>query len=214
LALSPRLRFEKNSVKILLEEYQATWVDAFLAERDIIGSTLSDLNPLIEHIGSTSIPGLCAKPTIDVLVGLQDDSLLDRTITPMIRRGYSYFAKYEPAMPYRRLFARLKPLAGKAPPAVVAVNDAFVRGEEFVSVANIHVLVRDTPHWHRHLAFRDFLRVHAEPRDEYGRLKMELSRHEFKKTNDYNSAKDDFIKRTQSQALAWYNDQKRLGETA
>ena len=198
---------KKDSVKILLSPYQPTWVDDFLAERDVVGSILSGYDPIIEHVGSTSIPGLCAKPTIDILVGVQDDSLLDQIITPLIGGGYTYFAKYEPAMPYRRLFARLKPLAGKAPPKVIAINDEFVRGEEFVSVANIHVLVRDTLHWHRHLAFRDFLRAQAELKDEYGRLKAELSRHEFKDTNDYNSAKNDCIKRTQSQALAWYNNQ-------
>jgi GrpB-like predicted nucleotidyltransferase (UPF0157 family) len=194
-------------VKILLAPYQSTWVDAFLAERDVIASILSDYDPIIEHVGSTSIPGLCAKPTIDILVGVQNDSLLDQTLAPLIGGGYTYFAKYEPAMPYRRLFARLKPLAGKTTPKVIAINDEFVRGEEFVSVANLHVLVRDTPHWHRHLAFRDFLRAHAELKDEYGRLKTELSRLEFKDTNGYNAAKNDLIQRTQSQALAWYNDQ-------
>ena len=196
-------------MKILLEEYKASWVDGFLAEKVIIESTLIDFQPVIEHVGSTSIPGLCAKPTIDILVGLPDENLLDKTIAPMIRQGYTYFRKYEPAMPYRRLFARLRALAGKGRPEVVDIDDEFVRGQEFVSVTNIHVVVKDTPHWHRHLAFRDFLRAHAELRDEYGRLKRDLSQREFKDSNEYNAAKESFIKQTQVQALVWYNNQDK-----
>jgi len=192
-------------MKILLEEYQARWVDDFLAEKVIIGSTLMDFHPVIEHVGSTSIPGLCAKPTIDMLVGLPDESLLDETIAPMIKQGFTYFRKYELVMPYRRLFARLRTLSGKVPPEVIDMHDEFVRGQEFISATNIHVVVKDTPHWHRHLAFRDFLRAHAELRDEYGRLKKELSQREFKDTNDYNATKDSFIKEIQAQAVAWYN---------
>jgi GrpB-like predicted nucleotidyltransferase (UPF0157 family) len=201
-------------VKILLEEYQARWADDFLAERDTLASTLIDFNPSIEHIGSTSIPGLCAKPTIDLLVGLRDDNLLDETISPMISKGYTYFSKYEPAMPYRRLFARLKALADTTPPEVIGIHDEFVRGQEFVSVANIHVVVKNTPHWRRHLAFRDFLRTHAELRDEYGRLKKELSTREFKDSNDYNAAKNSFIEKIQVQAVTWYDSQTRSSESS
>ncbi len=196
-------------MKILLEQYQAAWADAYLAERDIIRSALNHLNPTIEHIGSTAVPGLCAKPTIDILVGLEQESLLDDTIAPMIATGYTYFRKYQSAMPYRRLFSRLEPLAGTPPPEIVDAGDAFIRGEFFFPSANVHLIVRGTPHWHRHVAFRDFLRAHPDVRDEYGRLKQELSKREFRDTNDYNSAKEDFIQRTQSLALAWYNSQNR-----
>ncbi len=196
-------------MKILLEQYQAAWADAYLAERDIIRSALNRLHSTIEHIGSTAVPGLCAKPTIDILVGLEHEGLLDDTIAPMIATGYTYFRKYQSAMPYRRLFSRLEPLAGTSPPEIIDAGDEFIRGELYFPSANIHVIVRDTPHWHRHLAFRDFLRAHPDVRDEYGRLKQELSKREFRDTNDYNSAKEDFIQRTQSQALAWYNSRNR-----
>ena len=200
---------EQAAVKILIEEYQADWVNDFLKEKDIIGLTLIAFSPAIEHIGSTSVPGLCAKPTIDILVGLQEESRLDQTISPMIDRGYSYFKKYEPTMPYRRLFSKLKSLKGKAAPEIIDVNDEFVRGQEFIAVTNIHAVVKDTLHWRRHLAFRDYLRAHAEVRDEYCRTKKALSKQEFIDTNEYNAAKDRFIKETQSQALAWYDAQEK-----
>jgi GrpB-like predicted nucleotidyltransferase (UPF0157 family) len=122
----------------------------------------------------------------------------------MITYGYTYFKKYETKMPYRRLFSELIPLARKMPPVMIDLQDEFVRGEEFTSAANVHVIVKDTEHWHRHLAYRDYLRAHDRIRDEYGQLKRELSKREFKDTNDYNAAKHSFITRTQAQALVWY----------
>ena len=197
-------------MKILIEDYQSRWGDDFLVEREIICSTLVEYSPTIEHIGSTSVAGLCAKPTIDILVGLPADNLLDQTISPMILRGYTYFKKYEPAMPYRRLFSRLKPLIEKTVPEVIDIQDEFVRGLEFIAVTNIHILVEDSVHWKRHLAFRDYLRTHPEVRDEYGRIKKELSHQEFRDSNDYNDAKANFVKKTESQALAWYQDQNEM----
>jgi GrpB-like predicted nucleotidyltransferase (UPF0157 family) len=137
-------------------------------------------------------------------VGLRDDTQLDKAIAPMVGAGYTYFKKYEPAMPYRRLFARLRPLTDQAPPELIDVHDAFVRGQTFISVVNIHVVVKDTPHWTRHLAFRDYLRAHSDVRDDYGLLKSALSRGDYRDTNEYNAAKERFIQETQARALAWY----------
>jgi len=194
-------------MKIILEDYQTGWVDAFAREMAVISTALAGFSPAIEHIGSTAVAGLCAKPTIDILVGLRDDRQLDRAIAPLIGAGYTYFKKYEPAMPYRRLFARLRPLTDQAPPALIDVHDEFVRGQAFISVTNIHVVVKDTPHWKRHLAFRDYLRAHPDVRDDYARLKAALSRGDYRDTNEYNAAKERFIQETQARALAWYNRQ-------
>ena len=191
-------------MKIILEDYQPGWVDAFARELAVISAALAGFGPAIEHIGSTAVEGLCAKPTIDILVGLRDDTQLDRAIAPMVGAGYTYFKKYEPTMPYRRLFARLRPLTDQAPPELIDVHDAFVRGQTFISVANIHVVVKDTPHWTRHLALRDYLRAHSDVRDDYGWLKSALSRADYRDTNEYNAAKERFIQETQARALAWY----------
>ena len=199
-------------MKIILEDYQAEWTNTFEREKKVIASALLDFSPIIEHIGSTSIEGLCAKPTIDMLVGLHTETQLDKTITPMTRQGYTYFKKYEPAMPYRRLFAKLIALTGKTPPEIIDIHDEFVRGQAFLAEVNIHVIVKDTIHWQRHLAFRDYLRAHTDQRDEYSRLKKELAQREYKDTNEYNVAKDGFIKETQAQALAWYGDQHKASQ--
>ena len=113
-------------MKILIEDYQTNWAHDFLVEKNIIVSTLVDFNPAIEHIGSTSMVGLCAKPTIDILVGLQDQIQLNGIIAPMTSQGYTYFKKYEADMPHRRQFAKLKPLKNEVMPVIIDTHDTFV----------------------------------------------------------------------------------------
>ena len=64
-------------MKITITDYQDTWKELFAGERENIYSLISFLNPVIVHIGSTSVPGLCAKPVIDIQVGLQNNADLD-----------------------------------------------------------------------------------------------------------------------------------------
>jgi GrpB-like predicted nucleotidyltransferase (UPF0157 family) len=191
-------------MKIIIEDYTPKWVDDFVTERDRLEQALDGIPATIEHIGSTSVPGLGAKPIIDILIGLHSEHDLDKVIAPMQQSGYTYFRKYEPMMPYRRLFIKLEPLPQKMPPAIVDIGEELVTGKDFKAKANIHILVKDTPHWDRHIAFRDFLRAHPDTKDAYDALKKELSLREFKDTLEYNQAKDAFVKEVEQQALNWY----------
>ena len=69
---------------------------------------LESLNPIIEHIGSTSIQFLSAKPIIDIAVGIKNTSELDLTIDPMIKNQFIYYEVYNKVIPERRLFVGLK----------------------------------------------------------------------------------------------------------
>ena len=62
-------------MKIELEAYNTAWPDAFYIEKEMLNSLMGQANPVIEHIGSTAVPGLSAKPIIDIMVGLQDFSM-------------------------------------------------------------------------------------------------------------------------------------------
>jgi GrpB-like predicted nucleotidyltransferase (UPF0157 family) len=197
-------------MKIIIEDYRSTWADDFAAEKSKLEGVLKGLEATIEHIGSTSVPGLGAKPIIDILIGPPDENSLDKVIVPMQQSGYTYFRKYEPTMPYRRFFVKLAPLPEKMPPAIVDIGEELVTGKDFRAIANIHILVKDTPHWDRHIAFRDFLRTHPDARDAYHALKKELSLREFRDTLEYNQAKDTFVKQVEQQALKWYYAQWRL----
>jgi len=191
-------------MKIIIEEYTPKWVDDFVTEKNKLEQALEGIGATIEHIGSTSVPGLGAKPIIDILIGLRVEDDLDKVIVPMQQSGYTYFKKYEPMMPYRRLFIKLEPLPDKMPPAIVDIGEELVTGKDFRAMVNIHVLVKGTLHWDRHIAFRDFLRAHPDTRDAYDALKKELSLREFKDTLEYNEAKDAFVKEVEQQALKWY----------
>lgn len=191
-------------MKVIIAPYDPLWPASFAAQQREISEALGHLFPVIDHIGSTSVPGLAAKPVIDILIGLASDDLLNATIEPMTRLGYTYFRKYEPGMPYRRFFALLGMPPGEAPPALVDIGDPFVTGGPIPSLVNIHVMVKNTYHWKRHIAMRDFLRAHPLIAEAYAGLKIELSAREFGDTNEYNAAKDAFVKLAEQRALAWW----------
>ena len=191
-------------MKITIKSYQPAWVDKFQQEKASIVSALTQLAPVVEHIGSTSVPGLGAKPIIDILVGVGQDAELDQTIQPMMAAEYTYFRKHEPAMPYRRFYVRLIGTEGQAPPSKVDIGEPFVIGQEFKSVTHIHLLVKNTTHWTRHIAFRDYLRTHPAIAAQYDVLKRALSLRDFKDGIAYNEAKDHFVKKVEAEALEWY----------
>lgn len=194
-------------MKIQFEEYTSKWVEDYRNEERALIKILDGLFASIDHIGSTSVPGLGAKPIIDMLIGLKNETYLDRVIAPMMNSGYTYFKKYEPDMPYRRLFVKLKPVADLSSPEIIDVHDEYNTGEFFLPLVNIHVVVKDTHHWTRHIAFRDFLRTHPETRDRYYELKRSLSQQEFGHHLEYNAGKNSFVKETELLALTWFQDQ-------
>ena len=190
-------------MKIIIEPYQSVWVQRFLEEEKNIRAALAHFNPTIEHIGSTSVPGLAAKPVIDMLVGLNNEEQLDKTIIPMTEAGYTYMKKYTPLWKERRFFVELK--SGKNTiPQVMDEDDERIIGEDFTSLVHVHIIVKDTADWTRHIAFRNYLRTHLLECKEYEALKKNLSQYEYKDMNEYNDAKNGFIKEAEKKALEWY----------
>lgn len=195
-------------MKIAIVPYSPQWPEDFRREKARIRQALAAFESLrVEHIGSTSVPGLAAKPIIDILVGVAGEEMLAASVAPMQAAGFAYFKKYEDGMPYRRLFVKLHSPEGRPTPTLVDVGDDIVTGRDLLSLANIHLLVYGTPHWHRHIAFRDYLRAHPEVRQAYEDVKKEISRRDFHDTLEYNAAKNDFVKRVEAEALAWYGQE-------
>ena len=108
----------------------------------------------IEHVGSTAVPGLGAKPVIDVMVGLSRLAQAEDRIAALEAAGYEYVRKYERQRPERRYFR--KPRLGP-------------RG------VHLHCVVEGSHFWVRHLAFRDYLHAHPESAAAYYKLKRELA---------------------------------------
>ena len=190
-------------MKITITDYQDNWPAMFAREQENINSILAFLDPVIVHIGSTSVTGLCAKPVIDIQVGLENADDLDRTIEPM-QQHYTYVKMFEPDWPTRRYYCRYKSEAGNPIPSIIDIHDAAPSKQGLTSLTHIHVFVKDTDDWIRHIAFRDYLATHLNERDAYCRLKKELSKSDFEHMIAYNDAKNDFVKQIQQKAVIWY----------
>ena len=192
-------------MQIIIEAYNSNWPARFLIEKEVIASALQPYAPAIEHFGSTSIIGMDAKPIIDILVGLNKADDLDKTVAPMMEAGYTYIRKYEPLWPTRRFFMQLKAL--DKVPTIIDVDDNVVIGKDYISLANIHIIVKDTHDWIRMIAFRNYLRASPLTREAYSKVKRQISKQEFYDMNEYNNAKDGFVKETERLALEWLYQQ-------
>lgn len=190
-------------MKFTVAPYSPAWPQQFEKQAAIIRRAIGDLQPRIDHIGSTSVPNLAAKPIIDILVGVTEDAHLPMVVKPMQDAGYTYFKIYEPDMPYRRFFAKLRPLTDLMPPAIVE-EAADIDRAKFENQVHIHIIPQASEHWLRHIAFRDYLRTHADAREAYGELKKDISQREFKDMLEYNEAKDSFVKEMERRAVEWY----------
>ena len=189
------------------EPYNPIWKAKFSSIQRDLHTLLKPIDPRIDHIGSTAVEGLSAKPIIDILIGLDKDSDLD--LVPVLLKGksYVYYEKYNEEMPYRRFFVALIDR-----PEVLGVPEHIVRGDEIperlhdhsLRIAHIHSIPWKSDHWLRHIAFRDYLRTHSEVRDNYQRIKEDLVLREWKDGNDYNGAKDEFLKEYERKAIEWY----------
>lgn len=191
-------------MKVSIVPFREDWLRDFVTHRARIFHALADFKPVVEHIGSTSVPGMIAKPIIDVLVGIGDPSRLDCVIQPMRRAGYCYVEKFTSEMPQRRFFCELVALGGATVPDFIGRSDSLEFGRRYESVANIHVMAEGGSAWIRHLAFRDYLLETPEARSAYNKLKHELSLRDYESPLDYNDLKSEFVTRWQEKALRWY----------
>jgi GrpB-like predicted nucleotidyltransferase (UPF0157 family) len=157
---------------VLIVPYDPGWPSRFEAERAVLGAVFAGCDAVIEHIGSTAVPGLAAKPVIDVLVGLPALAEAERRIPALDAAGYEYVPEHEAALPDRRYFR--KPRVGPR-------------------ACHVHCVVHGSESWERHLAFRDHLRSHPASAAAYEDLKRHLAARLAKW--EYAEAKGPFIER-------------------
>jgi GrpB-like predicted nucleotidyltransferase (UPF0157 family) len=140
--------------KIVVEPYSETWEQAFLDIKAEIADALGALVIRIEHVGSTSVRGLSAKPIIDLDVVIQDRSSLSAAIAALERIGYRH--EGDLGIPGREAFA--------------------YDGKEHLMEHHLYVCPEDSAELRRHVAFRDYLRMHPEAVRAYSRIKEEGAR--------------------------------------
>jgi len=171
-------------MKVQITDYSPVWREMFEGEKQLLAAVIKESGS-IEHIGSTAVVGLAAKPVIDILIGLRDFSTASEIVPRIEALGYKYVPDYEDAMPERRYFKRVS--AG-------------------VSTHHIHMVETGGEFWKRHLLFRDFLRANFDAADEYAALKKNLVAVEWKDKNDYTEAKTAFIKNIENKAKKLENE--------
>jgi GrpB-like predicted nucleotidyltransferase (UPF0157 family) len=191
------------------ESYNPKWKEQFDRIKQELDELLGSLQVTIDHIGSTSVEGLSAKPVIDVLVGVKQESDLDKVPALLADKNFVYYEKYNADMPYRRFFILLNATPGDlGVPACIGKTDEIpekLHNHAF-RIAHIHVIPFDSEHWLRHIAFRDYLRAHPKVRTEYQALKEQLIQQQWTDGNDYNLGKDPFLKIEEKKAVDWYHN--------
>lgn len=160
---------------IEIVDYEPEWPRLFEGAAARLRAAAPSLIVAVEHIGSTAVPGLAAKPIVDLMpavaAGHRDE--LDRCVGPIVALGYEYIAAYEDELPYRRFFR--------------------LRGAD--RRHNVHLVEQGGEFWVRHLAFRDILRTHPQVAAQYAALKASLALR-YDDVNDYAAAKTEFIEST------------------
>lgn len=194
-------------MKIKIETYNPEWPTQFQRIANDLKRILTTLNPTIEHIGSTSVPGLDAKPIIDVAVGIATSSLLNATIEPMTQQGYIYYEVYNTGMPLRRYYVGLTPGDHRNKfKSVYTAEDEIPHAEiHKYTHTHIHIWESGSSEYLRHIAFREYLRAHPEIAAQYAQLKHQLSLTDWNDGNAYNGGKNDFIQKEEAKAVVWYN---------
>lgn len=157
---------------IVIVPHDASWSTRFRIESRLLHVALSDLAPAIEHIGSTSVPGLAAKPIIDLLVGVDSLTAFEARADRLSVYGYEYVPEYERVLPDRRFFKRV------------------VRGER---THHVHVVEKGGVYWKRYLKFRNHLRADPWLAARYAEVKRRLAERFRFDRDAYTNGKTGFV---------------------
>lgn len=193
------------------EAYNPQWKLTFENIKRQVEANLQSIQPQVEHIGSTAVEGLSAKPIIDIMIGVKDDVELNQVPLLLAGKQYVYYPIYNIDMPYRRFFVLLKDSPKQfGLPERIDVGDEIPEEmhNHALRIAHIHVIPITSENWTRHLAFRDYLRTFSTVKEAYQQLKETLVRQQWLDGNDYNEGKDEFIKREEKRAVVWYIKQR------
>lgn len=160
---------------ITIEPSSPTWPDVFEVHRHRITDALGAAACRVDHIGSTAVPGLAAKPVIDIQVSVPDVGDETRYLPPLVAAGYLL--------------------------RVRETGHRMFRTPELD--VHIHVCAAGSDWERRHLLLRDWLAVSAEDRDAYTALKVELQAQDWETMNHYADAKTPLIAEMTTRAETW-----------
>ena len=164
---------------VVLADYSPSWKEAFREERVILANALASVPCEIEHFGSTAVPGLQAKPILDIAIGIEAPHPIEDCIPAIEETGFVYRGE-----------------------DADAGSHLFVRGsEDEVRTHHLHVVRLGESNWERWLAFRDYLRRSASARETYAVEKARLAMRYKNDREAYTAGKSKVIGGLLAQAL-------------
>lgn len=166
---------KSHNAVITLVEYDSSWPELFDKELNRIYSVLGSKALQIEHVGSTSVPGLCAKPIIDIVLVVNDSSDESSYAPDLESSGYTLRIR-EPEWFEHRMF--------KGPDTDI----------------NLHVFSSGTSEIDRMLRFRDWLRINCIDRDKYAQVKRNLAKNKWRHVQHYANAKTSIVQEIMERA--------------
>ncbi|WP_316571595.1 GrpB family protein [Neobacillus sp. YIM B06451] len=169
---------------VRLSDWNENWARMFEEESRFLKTVFGDVIINFEHFGSTSVPGLKAKPVIDMMAIVVEIEKVDSLNGEMAFLGYDVAGEW--GIPGRRLFRK--------------------GGEN--RTHHIHFYQYDNEQIHRHLIFRDYLRIHPEEAARYSVFKEGLAKR-FTKTSEYSQAKKSFVLDMERRALEWHDNDRK-----
>jgi len=163
-------------------DYDSSWKETFETEKVLLTKAIGINAVNIEHIGSTSVVGLAAKPVIDILIEVSDLKELDASNDKIEALGYEIKGE-------NGISGRLY----------------FQKGGNQRS-HHVHAFQTNDLHLHRHRAFKEYLIAHSEIASEYGSLKKEAASKSDNNINLYMELKNNFIQKHEKLALEWFGN--------
>lgn len=155
------------------------WSEAFLTESDHIRAALGQVVVDIHHIGSTAIPGIAAKPVVDIILVVSSLAHLEQSEHSLAPMGYESLGEYG--------------LSGRR---------FYCKGGNH-RTHHVHAYESGHPAIHRHIAFRDYLKAHPEKASLYEHAKLDAAQRFRESPVDYTEAKSSTIRALESEALQW-----------
>lgn len=159
-----------NHRKYNIVAYDPKWKDMFMAESDILRFIFESKALAIEHVGSTAVPLLAGKPTIDILILVDDVRVADELMEPIETAGYQSLGEY-----------------------VKKRAILFVKEQNDVRLYNVHIFQKDDPEALGMIKIRDYFKNNPQAVEEYGNLKLELFGKYPDDYESYRKHKDDWM---------------------
>jgi GrpB-like predicted nucleotidyltransferase (UPF0157 family) len=156
--------------RVLVASYSMEWPRFFAEEKSRLLTVVGDYVLDVQHVGSTSVPGLAAKPIVDIAIAVRNFEESGVCVRPIVELGYEF--KGENAIPRRRYFERGSPTSFH-----LHINEIFSRA------------------WENQILFRDYLIRHSDVAQDYAAIKIALARQFPFDRDSYLAAKGPFIER-------------------